>query len=99
MPKIKEELLYDNQADKLIVKKTFDNRPELDRVAEISKDSSVNKFGSDFKFVGSVPMNVLNEWLKEAGVAWSDTHAVQEIMKRKLKLRDYGNLKAWKGNY
>lgn len=99
MPKIKEELLYDNVEDKIIVKKTYDNQAELDRVNAISKDQNLNKFGSDYKFVGSVPMNLLSQWLKEAGVSWDDSHAASEIIKKKMLSGEFDRLRAWKGKY
>jgi len=98
MAKVKEEILYDNQYDKIIVKKTYDDQAELDRVAEIRKDSGINKFGSDYKFVGSVPMHLISEWLKEAGVSWDDP-ARADVIKKKMLSGEFDRLKAWKGKY
>ena len=98
MAKIKEEILYDNQYDKLILKKTYDDQAELDRVAQIRKDSGINKFGSDYKFVGSVPTHLISEWLKEAGVAWDDP-ARADVIKKKMLSGEFDRLKAWKGKY
>jgi hypothetical protein len=98
MAKIKEEILYDNQYDKIIVKKSYDDQAELDRVAQIRKDSGINKFGSDYKFVGSVPTHLISEWLKEAGVAWDDP-ARADVIKKKMLSGEFDRLKAWKGKY
>lgn len=98
MAKIKEEILYDNSADKIIVKKTYDDQAELDRVAEISKMQGINKFGSDYKFVGSIPMHLISTWLKEAGVAWDDP-ARADVIKKKMLSGEFDRLKAWKGKY
>jgi len=98
MAKIKEEILYDNQYDKLILKKTYDDQAELDRVAEIRKNSGINKFGSDYKFVGSVPTHLISEWLKEAGVSWDDP-ARADVIKKKMLSGEFDRLKAWKGKY
>jgi len=98
MAKIKEEILYDNQYDKLILKKTYDDQAELDRVAQIRKDSGINKFGSDYKFVGSVPTHLISEWLKEAGVSWDDP-ARADVIKKKMLSGEFDRLKAWKGKY
>jgi hypothetical protein len=98
MAKIKEEILYDNQFDKIIVKKSYDDQAELDRVAQIRKDSGINKFGSDYKFVGSVPTHLISEWLKEAGVAWDDP-ARADVIKKKMLSGEFDRLKAWKGKY
>ena len=98
MAKIKEEILYDNQYDKIIVKKSYDDQAELDRVAQIRKDSGINKFGSDYKFVGSVPTHLISEWLKEAGVSWDDP-ARADVIKKKMLSGEFDRLKAWKGKY
>ena len=98
MAKIKEEILYDNQFDKIIVKKSYDDQVELDRVAQIRKDSGINKFGSDYKFVGSVPTHLISEWLKEAGISWDDP-ARADVIKKKMLSGEFDRLKAWKGKY
>ena len=98
MAKVKEEILYDNQYDKIIVKKTYDDQAELDRVNEIRKNSGINKFGSDYKFVGSVPTHLISEWLKEAGVSWDDP-ARADVIKKKMLSGEFDRLKAWKGKY
>jgi hypothetical protein len=98
MAKIKEEILYDNQFDKIIVKKSYDDQAELDRVAQIRKDSGINKFGSDYKFVGSVPTHLISEWLKEAGISWDDP-ARADVIKKKMLSGEFDRLKAWKGKY
>ena len=98
MAKIKEEILYDNQYDKLIVKKTYDDSAEIQRVQDFNK-LDMNKFGSDYKFVGSVPMHLIAEWLKEAGVSWDDQFAKAEIIKRKMAELQYSKLNVWKGKY
>ena len=98
MPKVGEEILYDNVEEKIIVKKTYDDRPELDRVAEIGKMAGINKFGSEYKFVGSIPMHLISTWLKEAGVAWDDP-ARADVIKKKMLSGDFDKLKVWKGKY
>ena len=98
MAKIKEEILYDNQYDKIIVKKSYDDQAELDRVAQIRKDSGINKFGSDYKFVGSVPTHLIAEWLKEAGISWDDP-ARADVIKKKMLSGEFDRLRAWKGKY
>ena len=99
MAKIKEELLYDNQYDKLIVKKTYDNTHEIERVNQVKKNQSINTFGSDYKLVGSVPIQLITEWLKEAGVSWDDHDARGEVIKKKMMSGEFDRLRAWKGKY
>jgi hypothetical protein len=94
--KIADEMIYDHSTDKIIHKKTYDNSDTIARVEDI-KRSEINKFGSDYKFVGSVPMNLLNDWIKEAGLTWEDTNEVNEVMKKKLMSGEFDKLMAWKG--
>lgn len=99
MAKIKDEFLYDNQYDKLIHKQTFDNTAEIERVDQIKKSDGLNKFGSDYKFVGSIPADLLVQWCKDSGVALHDQPAIQEVIKKKLMSGDFDKLRAWKGKY
>lgn len=98
MPKIDEKIYLDSSGEKLIVKKTYDDQAELDRVEQIRKDSGINKFGSDYKFVGSIPTHLIAQWLKEAGVAWDDP-ARGEVIKKKMMSGEFDRLRAWKGKY
>jgi hypothetical protein len=94
--KIADKMIYDHQTDKIIHQKTYDNSDTIARVEDI-KRSEINKFGSDYKFVGSVPMNLLNDWIKEAGLTWEDTNEVSEVIKKKLMSGEFDKLVAWKG--
>lgn len=94
--KIADKMTYDHKTDKIIHQKTYDNSDTIARVDDI-KRSEINKFGSDYKFVGSVPMNLLNDWIKEAGLTWEDTNEVNEVMKKKLMSGEFDKLMAWKG--
>ena len=44
-------------------------------------------------------MALLSVWLKEAGVSWSDTGAVKEVLKRKLMSNEFAKLRVWEGSY
>jgi hypothetical protein len=44
-------------------------------------------------------MAMLNIWLKEAGVAWTDTQAVKDVIKRKLMSSEFSSLRVWEGRY
>ena len=99
MPKIDEKVLFDDSQGKIIVKKTFDDTAELERVKKIRENSDVNKFGSDYKFVGSIPMHLVTQWCKELGVDQTDHRAVQEVMKKKMHEPEFKALLAWNGKY
>jgi hypothetical protein len=44
-------------------------------------------------------MNLVGNWLKEAGVQWHDTNAVNEVINRKLMSGEFNKLRAWEGKW
>jgi len=94
--KIAEKFSF--EGDKIVVKKTFDMSHVL-KDAQHARDVTQNSFGSDYKHVGNVDMGQLGVWLKEAGVSWTDTAAVKEIIKRKLMSNEFSALRVWEGTY
>lgn len=96
MAKISESYKFED--DKLIIKKTHDANEMLKDV-EHARQHSDNSFGSDYKHVGNVDMALLNVWLKEAGVQWTDTQAVKDVLKRKLMSNEFNKLRVWEGSY
>ncbi len=44
-------------------------------------------------------MHILSQWLKEAGVDWSDRGAAQEVIKRKMLSGDFAKFRVWEGTY
>ena len=95
--KIKEQVHFDNTNGKIIVESTHENQSYLDRVEEIRK-SGLGQTGEN-RFVGSIPMHVLQEWCKEAGIKWSDTNARKEIVRKKMLSGDFDKLRVWKGTF
>ena len=96
MAKIGESYKFED--DTLIIKNTHAANDMLKDV-EHSRQHSDNSFGSDYKHVGNVDMALLSVWLKEAGVSWSDTGAVKEVLKRKLMSNEFAKLRVWEGSY
>lgn len=94
--KIKETMRIED--DKIIIKKTHDASVALKDAAH-AREVADNSFGSDYKHVGNVDMAMLNIWLKEAGVAWTDTQAVKDVIKRKLMSNEFKSLRVWEGRY
>jgi hypothetical protein len=94
--KIKEDWRIED--DKLIIKKTHDASQMLKDVQH-AREVTDNGFGSDYKHVGNVDMALLNIWLREAGVAWTDTQAVKDVLKRKLMSNEFRDLRVWEGKY
>ena len=94
--KIKETIKFED--DKIIIKKTHDASVALKDAAH-AREVTQNGFASDYKHVGNVDMAMLNIWLKEAGVAWTDTQAVKDVIKRKLMSNEFKSLRVWEGRY
>jgi len=94
--KISESVKFDD--DKLIIKKTHDATNMLED-ARYARERAPNAFASDYKHVGNVDMALVNIWLKEAGVQWSDTQAVKDVIKRKLMSNEYQALRVWEGKW
>jgi len=94
--KISESIKFDD--DKLIIKKTHDATSMLDD-ARHAREHAPNAFASDYKHVGNVDMALVNIWLKEAGVSWTDTQAVKDVIKRKLMSNEYQALRVWEGSW
>ena len=94
--KVGEKVIFDDE--KMIIKKTHDASVAL-KDAQQARELSPNSFASDYKHVGNVDMAMLNIWLKEAGVAWTDTQAVKDVIKRKLMSNEFKSLRVWEGSY
>lgn len=86
------------EGDNMVIKKTFDASHMLND-AKHAREVTQNSFGSDYKHVGNVDLALLGVWLKEAGVAWTDTEAVKDVIKRKLMSSDFQALRVWEGTY
>jgi hypothetical protein len=93
---IGEKVTFDG--DQMIIKRTFDASGMI-QDAEYARQTSPNVVGSDWKSLGTIEPALLTNWLREAGVDWSDTHAVQEIIKRKLMDGEFAQLRNWEGKY
>jgi hypothetical protein len=95
--KIGEQLLHDQSEDKLIVKKTFDMTPELRR-AELLRSAGLGQKGES-RLVGTIPLNLIAEWCKEAGVKWDDIEARKAVVKRKILSGEFDKFRVWTGRF
>ena len=94
--KVKEDWRIED--DKIVIKKTHDASQMLNDV-RYAREVSPNSFGSDHKLVGHVDMALLSVWLKEAGVQWTDTQAIKDVIKRKLMSHEFSQLRVWEGRW
>lgn len=88
----------DNNDGTFTVKKTYDNQDTI-KLAQTYKEHGAPEVASDSVCVGVIPMNILAEWFKEAGIEWSDTQACSEVVKKKMLSGDFDKLRVWEGRY
>jgi hypothetical protein len=98
------EQVYE-EGDQLIVKKTHDFTPILKQMEQIREKGIIGMGGDtstagETRFIGRLPVALINEWCKEEGVKWDDVHAKSELVKRKILSGDFDAFRSdWKGNY
>jgi hypothetical protein len=98
LSKIKEVVHHDDGGDTLTVETVYDNNPVLDSVKNL-KDAGFDQQRGDNRLVGRIPMHIMAQWLKEAGVDWSDHGAAQEVIKRKILSGDFAKFRVWEGTF
>ena len=92
-----EKITYDHNANSITLKRSYDTDPIVEQ-NKIAKDMGKENFG-DSKFVGRVPMFLINEWMKEAGLKPDDTQGRKEILRKKLLSGEFDKFRVWKGNF
>ena len=92
--KISENFFVDD--GKLVHARTFENQPALDQAQEM-RNAGVGMTGENL-LVARIPMNLIADWLQEAGVRWDDP-ASKDVIKRKLISGEASKLRVWGGNY
>lgn len=93
--KIAERVLIED--GKLHVLQTHNFNPTL-RMAEKLRSAEAGRLG-DSRCVGLLPMKLWAEWAKEAGVSPGDTHAMKEVVRRKMNSGEFAKLRVWEGSY
>ena len=94
MAKISEQ--WHKDGDKIVHVKQQDWNPMLNQ-AEAMRQNGNAHFG-DSVCVGVIDQALLGEWIKEAGITWTDP-AVEDVIKRKMLSGDFDKLRVWEGNY
>lgn len=90
------ERMFDDDG-KIVIQETHDFNPVLSRASAL-RSSGVGLNGES-RLVGTVPIALIREWCKEAGVAWSDIEGRKEVVKRKLMSSDNSQFRVWNGRY
>lgn len=83
--------------DKLIIKKTHSADNTLKRL-QMARDAGLGHTGEN-RHVGTIPGAMLAVWLKEAGVRWDDTKAMEEVINRKMQSGEFAAFRNWTGTY
>jgi len=97
MYKISEKIY--TEGDNTIIKHTFDGNGMIQDAA-YAREVAPHQFGNDKIHLGNVDLGMLTIWLKEAGVEWTDTEGMQEVIKRKLLDGEFSKLRGdWKGKW
>lgn len=91
------EKWIDSGDGKLVQIKTFANDPYIEKAKQL-RDAGAGVKGES-RCAGIVPMHIINEWLKEAGVKWDDVHARQEVVRRKMLSGEFDKLRVWEGTF
>jgi len=90
---------FKEEDDNIIIKKTHDFTPVMKRMDDIRQNVDQD-LRSDYRYVGTIPLPLMEQWCKEAGVKWDDVHARAEVVKRKILSGDFDKLRGnWKGSY
>ena len=81
----------------IIVQKTYDNDVHIEK-ARVLREAGVGQTGES-RLVGTIPMHIVAEWMKEAGLSWDDNEAKKDVIKRKMLSGDFDKFRVWKGTY
>lgn len=95
MAKVSEKISFEH--DSIVIKQRHDVSQAL-RDAQVARDAGVGMSGEN-RLAGFLDGAVLASWLKEAGVAWSDTEAAKEVVKRKMMSGEFAKFRVWEGSY
>ena len=95
MAKVSEKISFEH--DNMVIKQRHDVSQAL-RDAQVARDAGVGMSGEK-RLAGFLDGAVLATWLKEAGVAWSDTEAAEEVVKRKMMSGEFAKFRVWEGSY
>ena len=93
MKKIAQKVETDGQT--LQINQTHSAQPALDRARRLRETDQ----RGENRLVASVPMEMVQVWLDEAGVTWDNTEARQEILQRKLLSGEFSKFRVWQGTF
>ena len=92
-----ETPIFNRHEDKLVVKRVYDNAPILEKATALH-NAGLDTMG-DNKVAGVLPMYMVTEWMKEAGLAHDDNEGRKEVIKRKMLSGEFDKFRVWKGSW
>ena len=95
--KFKEKVHYHADGEKFTVQRQYDVNPTLQQ-AKIIRDSGAGVTGEN-RLVGRIRMFMVDQWMKEAGVAHNDNEARKEIIRKKMLSGDFDKFRVWGGTF
>jgi len=81
----------------MTLKNEYDLSPVLEK-AKYLRDAGLTDFGES-KVAGVLPMAVVSEWMKEAGVRMDDNEARKEIIRKKMLSGEFDRFRVWEGTF
>jgi len=81
--------------NKFVVENTYSNDPYLERT-RLLRESGAGKLPESW-CVGSIPMHLLAQWMKEENVAWDDQEGRKRLIMKKLNDPDFKKLRIVEG--
>ena len=90
------EKFIDNHDGTFVVQRQFHNDPYLKRAEELRQEMG-GKFGES-RLAGTIPMHLVEQWAKEAGVKFGGEE-MKEVIRKKLLSGDFDKLRVWHGSY
>jgi hypothetical protein len=95
MAKISEKISFEH--DHMVIKQRHDVSQAL-KDARMARDAGIGMSGEN-RIVGFLQPAIIGAWLKEAGVAWSDTEAAKEVVQKKIISGEFDKFRVWEGTY
>lgn len=92
--KTRERVLFDGDA--LIHHRRFENAPYIEKAKQLRAQHGGVQ--GESRLAGIVPMHMLGEWAKEAGLQMSDP-AFRDVVRRKMLSGEFDKLRVWEGRY
>jgi hypothetical protein len=97
MKRMKENGHFDSDGEKFTIERKYDVNPALEE-SRILRDSGAGVTGEN-RLVGRIPMFMITEWMKEAGVNADDNEARKEIIRKKMLSGEFDKFRVWKGTF